>query len=409
MKTSRRLMMVLFVALLALQSVVCTQSNNHSTDEQKRQEVVAFLQAHPELATKFFELVIVMETVRSQYVDPKTREEVLNMAIKGMAEELDPYSDVFIGKEAKSFYDSMREATYAGIGVTVQKFRNDVFIMSVAESSPAGNAGLEPGDSITAVNGEKVFNLNLDQVVAKIRGEPNTAVELEISSRRFQKPQIIRITRQSITYPSVSSRQLVDSIGYIKINSFESETPQRFSEQLRRLRGNRGLVVDLRGNPGGMLGSVSQILGYFIGPGRTVIVEKRKTDQIEVATDNHVEEHPPRVVILINNFSASASEIMAGNMKHYQVATLIGVRTFGKALVQTTFDIDTSAHEEGQSNLVAKVTTARYLLPNGQDISKTGVDPDIEVEQAENFRLYDLGTERDAQFQRALEFLRGQR
>lgn len=408
MKTSRRFVTVLFVAFLSLQAIVCAQSA-HPTDEQKRREVAAFLQAHQELASKFFDLLVVMETVKSQYVDPKTSEEVLNMAIKGMAEELDPYSDVYIGKEAKAFYDSMREITQAGVGMTVQKFRNDVFVMSVVQGSPAGNAGLEPGDAITGVNGEKVFNWTLDQVVAKIRGEPNTTIELEISSSRFQKPQVVRITRQRITYPSVSSRELAGNVGYIKIDHFEIETPQRFREQLRALRGVRGLIIDLRGNPGGLLSSVVQTLGYFVGPDQTIIVKKEKTRETKVATVDPQVEHPPNVVILINNFSASASEIMAGNMKHYKAATLIGMRTFGKALVQSIFDMDKSVHEEDQSNLILKITTARYVLPNGQDISKSGVDPDIEVEQAENFRLYDLGTERDLQFQRALEFLRTQR
>lgn len=136
------------------------------------------------------------------------------------------------------------------------------------------------------------------------------------------------------------------------------------------------------------------------------MIEKGVMEEGVVVTSTAKEYYPPRVVVLIDNFSASASEIMAGNMKYYKVATLMGVRTFGKALVQDTFDADISEHDPDKSKLLVKVTIARYFLPDGQDIQGSGVQPDIEVEQAENFRAYNRGTKKDLQLQQAIKFLR---
>ena len=403
MKRAKIAVLVIFLLLFVQINFIHTQP----TQEEKRQAVQEFIEKHPELVSKFFDLLVVMETVKTNYVDEKNREEILNLAIKGMANGLDPYGYVFIDKEAQDFLQSMKEMTRVGVGMSISKLGQDIYVMSVVKGSPAGDAGIEPGDLIVKVNDKSLFGLNSDQVANLIKnGAENTEVILETKSRRYQKPQILTVTRKIITYPSVESRQLDNQTGYIKILSFESETPQRFLKELESLKGNRGLIIDLRGNPGGLLNSVSKILGYFVGPWKTIIVEKGRTTQTEIKTLAFKKNYPQNVVVLINNFSASASEIMAGNMKYYKIATLIGVRTFGKALVQDSFDVDMSKHDKDKTQLLVKLTIRRYLLPNRQDISSSGVEPDIEIEQGENFREYDYTTANDIQFQKAIEFLK---
>lgn len=413
---STLLLVVFFVSSGTTNGVAHAQDSQDSHVEQlKKEMVLKFMEDHPELNSKFFDLLLVMNGLKENYVDSKSYEEYLDLALKGMAEGLDPYSTVFIGKEAEQYMDSMKEQVHAGVGMTIAKFGKEIYVVSVVSGSPAEKAGLEPGDIILKVitkDGDQIlYGLNTEQVVSFIRGPENTEVALEIRARRYQKPRIVKIIRKKITYPSVESKQLANQIGYIKISSFERETPERFLGLLKGMSRNKGLIIDLRGNPGGLLDSVTQILGYFIGPDKTIVTERRMIEKgvMEegvVVTSTAKEYYPPRVVVLIDNFSASASEIMAGNMKYYKVATLMGVRTFGKALVQDTFDADISEHDPDKSKLLVKVTIARYFLPDGQDIQGSGVQPDIEVEQAENFRAYNRGTKKDLQLQQAIKFLR---
>ncbi len=389
--------------------IVCAQDSQ--TEKHKKEMVLGFMDDHPELNSKFFDLFLTMTVLQSAYVDKKSFEEYLNLAIKGMAEGLDPYSNIFIGEEAERFSESLKEKTGAGIGITTVRFGKEIYVASVVSGSPAEKAGLEPGDRIVKAGDKKLYGLSVEEAANLIRGPENEEVSLEINARRYQKPRVVKIIRKKITYPSVEAKQLANRVGYIKISSFGVETPERLREALRSMKENNGLVIDLRGNPGGLLGSVAKILGYFVGPGKVIMVEKKRTEKNLVeekmsVTATTKENYPSKVVVLIDNFSASASEIMAGNLRHYKVATLMGVRTFGKALVQASFDIDTTDHVPDKSKLLVKVTIAKYLLPNGQDISGSGVGPDIEVEQAENFRIYERRTKKDLQFRQAVKFLR---
>lgn len=373
-------------------------------EKQKKEAVIKFMEDHPELNSKFFDLISSMDILSQTYVDKKSFEEYLNLAIKGMAEGLDSYSDVLIGGEYESLLNSTKEQTRAGIGITIVKFGKEVYVASVVSGSPAERAGLEQGNMIVKADGKKLYGLSLEEASGLIRGPENEAVVLEVRSIHHQKPQVITIVRKNITYPSVESKQLSHKIGYIKISSFGTETPERVRGMLRAMSGNRGLIIDLRGNPGGRLDSLADILGYFIGARQPIIIQRDRNGDFSVETKTNKENYPTKVVVLIDNFSASASEIMAGNLKYYKVANLIGVRTFGKALVQGFFDIDSSKHEQDKSKLMVKVTVARYLLPGGEDIQDVGVEPDTEVLQAENFRIYNRGTQKDIQFQRALKF-----
>lgn len=403
-----------FFTLSGIPTSIVFAQDSH-VEKHKKEMVLKFIEEHPELNSKFFDLFLVMNGLKENYVDSKSYEEYLDLALKGMVEGLDPYSTVFMGKEAEQFFGSLKEQVSAGIGIRIGKFGKEIYVMSVVSGSPAEKAGLEPGDVILKVfvkdGNLSLYGLSTEEVANFVRGPENTEVVLEIMARRYQKPRVVKIIRKEITYPSIESKQLPNKVGYIKIVSFEKETPERFLGALKFMNRSRGLIIDLRGNPGGTLDSVSKILGYFIGPGQVIMIEKKRlekdvTGENMVVTSTAKQDYSSKVVVLIDNFSASASEIMAGNMKYYKLATLLGVRTFGKALVQGSFDADVSEHEPEKSKLLVKVTTARYLLPNRKDIQGVGIEPDIEVEQAENFRTYDSRTKKDFQFQQAMQFLK---
>lgn len=374
----------------------------------KKQEVYKFLEAYPELVSKFHDLIFVLKQLENFYVDEKTKEELMNLAIKGMVSGLDPYSDLLIDKEVDDALKSLGvENKYVGVGVSIMKFGRDCVVVSVFKNSPAQKAGLEPGDVILRVNSQNVSGLNSLEVANLIGGEANTAVEIEVRSKRFQKPRTFRLIRVNIVYSSVDTTDLGD-YGYVKINRFVEETPARVREVLKQFQSRKGLIVDLRDNPGGNLNAVNEIVGLFVGSDRITIFTKERDNQYgqygETRTRIEQEKYPPKIVILVNNFSASASEILAGALQYYRVAKVVGVRTFGKAVGQSVGSIDSD--DAGNIRLLLSLTTFRYFLPDGRSISETGVVPDVEVEQPEGFRIYEYGTKKDRQLQEAIKFLK---
>ncbi len=266
--------------------------------------------------------------------------------------------------------------------------------------------------------------LPLNAVTNLIKGPDGTVVILEIKSRRFQKPRSISLIRQRITIQSISYKNLKNNIVYIKARQFSEETPDRFFEALGQSQGKKGLIIDLRGNPGGRVDVVARMLCYLLGRGREVAMlkEKRRGESPYILTSTYYindanirnmditlpVNFPSKVVVLIDNFSASASEMMAGDLQYYKLASVVGVRSFGKATVQQYLGISlyTDSHDIEDGEMVLGITTGRYYLPNGYDVSTNGVVPDIEVEQPDDFRLYEQGTKRDTQLQKAIQTLR---
>lgn len=372
----------------------------------KKQEVQKFLEAHPELIPKFYDLIYLLDWLEGFYIDKKSGEELVNLAMKGMVSGLDPYSNLLIDKEARDAAESLRvEDKYTGVGMGIIKQGRDCVITSVFKNSPALKAGLEPGDIILKVNNQDVSNLNSLGVQNLVRGEEGTEVSIEIRSKRFQKPRIFRLTRANIVYISVDTDDL-GKYGYVKISQFVDETPDRVKKALNQFQDKKGLIIDLRDNPGGSLDSVNKIAGLFIGSDKITITMKGRDQQLikELRTNVQKEKYPSKVVVLVNNFSASASEILAGTLQYYGVAKIVGVRTFGKAVGQSVWDMATD--DSGNVRLLLSLTTFKYFLPDGRSISNTGVEPDIEIEQTNNFRIYEYGTKKDRQLQEAIKFLK---
>ena len=290
------------------------------------------------------------------------------------------------------------------------------------EGFPAHEAGIEPGDMIKTVNGKDVYGMNPDIVRSLIVGPTGTTVSVEIDSPRLSKPTTVELTRRDIKVASVVAKELDDKTMYIKVRAFKEpeETAAEFFDALvGASRGDR-LIIDLRNNGGGAVNTVVDMVGDFIGPDKVVMIEKKRDGRAHpYKTENTGTTpvaYPKKVVILVNNDSASASEIMAGSLQYYGVATIIGVRTFGKARVQQYLDLEKSDHVmDENTRLLMGITTGRYFLPGGEDgkgdkigkdITNVGVEPDIEVEQPDGFRGYEYGTLRDAQLQAAIEFLK---
>lgn len=371
----------------------------------------------PETVKKLYDFFVVHDFIKSEYVDEKNSADLLRLSMIGLVDRLDPYSNLYVDEDAELINRRLSsEENFSGIGLTIMRLSGEIVITEVLENSPAATADLRPGDIILMVNSESVFGMSVERVSGLIKGEEGTPVVLEIRSMRFQKPRSVNMIRRRITVKSVSHRDLKDGIRYIKIKSFLPETSEEFLEILfdSIIKNKKGLIIDLRNNGGGLLSVVNEIVGFFVGPKKILVTEKRRIvdEQVVTVTPNIVtfmgnaraNAKLPRVVVLVNNFSASASEIMAGNLKHYKIATLVGVRTFGKATVQNYVPLD--GQNPANSRLIIGLTVARYYLPDGSDITGNGIQPDIEVELPEDFKQFKYLTNKDHQFQEALKILK---
>lgn len=388
-------------------------SNSNSSIVSLSQDqltMVDFVKKNPDLADELNDLIKVLSVANSRYVEEKSRDDLLKMAMRGIPEGLDPNNMLYIGSEADEFKKSFGEQSYFGIGAQIVAMNKFIFITNVFSNSPAEKAGLRPGDGVLKVNDQNVWGMNTARVIDLVKkGGEGSSVTLEINRVGSQQPSSVTLILKKIVVSSLEYSAFDKNIGYIKINSCGEETVDRFFTAADQLKDSRGLMIDLRNNPGGLVSCAQSVLGYFIGIGRPVIVEKYRSTENTVRSTATRGLYPKKVVVLINNNSASASEIIAGNLRHYKVAILVGVRTHGKQTVQTFFDVNTGLSISDLSNvdsdLVLKLTIAHYFLPDGANVSENGVVPDIEVEQPDDFKPFEYKTARDLQFQKAIEIL----
>jgi carboxyl-terminal processing protease len=318
-------------------------------------------------------------------------------AIKGMFESVgDPYT-VYMNE--KEFSDLMTRAqgTYGGIGVIVTPGKDGfVTVVSPIEDTPGERAGLRTGDKITHVNGERVYAEKLDQAVEKMKGEPGTRVKLTIGREGEADPIEVEIKREEIRLKTVKSEVLENNIGYIRISMFDEKTAEDFKSHLSQLedKGIKGLVLDLRNNPGGSLSQCVEIADVLLGDQIIVYTEDRDGHREIERSDKRGINYP--LVLLVNKGSASASEILAGAVKDGGQGITIGTTTFGKGLVQHVKPLN-----DGTG---FKYTVSQYFTPNGTNIHGTGVEPDIVVElPAELEDSLTIDRAKDTQLKRAIE------
>ena len=318
---------------------------------------------------------------------------------KGYLESLeDPYSVYYTQKEYQDLLETTT-GTYCGIGAVVSQSVDTgvITIVEPYEGSPAAEAGLLPGDIVYKVEGEEVTGKDLTQVVAKMKGEEGTDVNITVYRSTTNKYIDVTITRRQIEIETIDYEMLDNSIGYIEVTSFDGVTAEQFRSALDDLeaQGQKGLIIDLRDNGGGRLDIVIDMLDRMLPEGVLVSTKTREGKGVTYeSTDKEKFEKP--LVVLMNGNSASASEVFAGAIQDYEAGTLVGTQSFGKGIVQTIFDL-----KDGSA---VKLTTSEYFTPKGRNIHGDGLEPDVEVELDEEL-LTQLTIEKadDNQLQTAIE------
>lgn len=350
-------------------------------------------QTREELFEPFWEA---WKIVHDDYVDDVDDVELMRGAIRGMLESLgDPHTGYMTPAEYQQANIPL-QGEYEGIGAWVDPSGEYLTIISPMPDSPAEEAGLESGDEILAVDGEDMTGVDGNQVIRRILGPAGTTVELEVRREGRSEPFTVEVTRREITVPSVESRMLEDDIAYLRLYNFGEDTTRDLRRHLQDLldQNPRGLILDLRGNGGGFLGTAVNVASQFIEEG--VVLTERFGDgserEYDASGDGLATEIP--LVVLVNAGSASASEIVAGAIQDLERGTLVGETTFGKGSVQNWIPL---SEESG----AVRVTIARWYTPDGRQISQQGLEPDVEVEMTEEAAEAD----RDPQLDRAIEVL----
>jgi len=317
----------------------------------------------------------VLDTVERQYVTPVDDSKLIEAALDGMLTSLDPHSGYLSPDSFEDMQDTTR-GEYGGLGIEITSEDGVVKVISPMDDSPASRAGVQAGDYITAVNGESVLGMSVADAVKQMRGRVGETVTLTIA-REKSDPFDVKLTREVIK-PKAATARMEGDYGYVRLSSFNEKATDEVQAAIEGLRAKnphmKGLVFDLRNNPGGLLDQAVGVSDLFLDGGEIVSQRGRDPRDIERynARPGDVLNGLP-VVVLVNSGSASAAEIVAGALQDRKRAELVGVTTFGKGSVQTVIPL------RGGADGALKLTTARYYTPSGRSIQKTGIDPDLEV------------------------------
>ncbi|UCC15566.1 MAG: S41 family peptidase [Gammaproteobacteria bacterium] len=346
-------------------------------------------------------LAEVLERVKRDYVDEVDDERLMEAAIRGMVANLDPHSSYLNAEE----YDEIRISTsgnYSGVGLELGIAKGRIVVVAPMDGSPAEDAGFVSGDVLLSIDGVPVDSSDLNDAVTRLRGNPGTRVRVAILHGDSEDPQSVELVRSQILVSTVHSEYIEPAIGYVRLTHF-SETSgadlRREVTKLSALAGGHleGMVLDLRGNPGGVLDAAIEVSDAFLNDGLIVSADGRVPDASFklVAEKGDILDGAP-MIVLVNGGSASASEIVAGALQDNHRATVVGTATFGKGSVQTVMPLS-----HGRA---IKLTTSRYYTPSGRSIHRRGIAPDVVAEPA-----VVAGAGTDPQLTRALDFLKTQR
>ena len=343
------------------------------------------------------------DLIKTYYLNDVDEENVEENIYKGILNGLDdPYS-VYYTKEE---YDKLQEETsgsYVGIGVSVRADTSTGYVKVVKsfENGPAYKAGVRADDYITAVEGTDIKDMDLDNVVAKIRGKEGSKVKVTFQRPSDGKEYTFEIERRSVDVPTITSEMLENKIGYIQISEFDLVTADQYKKALNDLeqQGIKGLIIDLRDNPGGVLGTVVDMLDNMLPKG-TIVYTKDKNGKGETYSSSGDHEFKLPLVVLVNGNSASASEIFTGAVKDYGIGTIVGTTTFGKGIVQKVFSLNDGS--------AVKLTISKYFTPNGTCIHGKGIAPDVEIEYDASKQTGEVyNKDQDNQLQKAIEVIKG--
>ncbi len=330
------------------------------------------------------------------YIGDVDEAELSEGVYKGYIEGLgDPYSVYYDEEETEQMNESL-SGEFGGVGALMSQDRDTgvITVLQVYDGSPAQEAGMRDGDTLYKVEGEEVTGEDLSDVVSKVKGEKGTQVTLTVLRADTGEEEELTITRDTIQAQTVSHEMKEDNVGYIRIAEFDAVTYDQYKEALEDLesQGMEKLIVDLRSNPGGNLDTVCDILDLMLPEGLIVYTEDKNGEREEYTSDEEHQFDKP-LVVMMNGYSASASEIFAGAIQDYGLGQIVGTQSYGKGVVQSIFDL-----QDGTS---VKLTIAEYFTPNGRSIDGEGITPDVEVE----YQYDENDPEADNQLDRAMEVL----
>ena len=342
----------------------------------------------------------VLDKINDEYVEEINQSDVMDAAINGVLQSLDPYS-AYMSPEILKEMQTETSGEFGGLGIEVTMEAGVVKVISPIDNTPADREGVKAGDYIVKINDIQVQGKTLSEAVELMRGPVGSEIKITVRRRGIKKAIIFNITREIIKVESVKSKIIDNTVGYLRLTSFNENSSDQIKEKIRKFRKNSRIekyVLDLRNNPGGLLSQAIKISDFFLDSGEIVSTKGRKKrenrkwfakkgDMIDGKT----------LIVLINYGSASASEIVAGALQDHKRAILIGENTFGKGSVQSIIPLI--------NNGAIRLTISKYYLPSGKSISEVGVIPDIEIaESSEDFRM---NTKTDNQLDFAIKLLNG--
>ena len=340
----------------------------------------------------------VIENIKKDYVDDVDQAEMMDSAINGVLQSLDPYSSYMSPELFKEMQTDTR-GEFGGLGIEIGMESGVVKVISPIDGTPAEKAGIKAGDYIVKIGKEQVQGKSLMEAVKLMRGPVGTSINLTIRRKNVKKPLEFKITRKIIEVKSVTSQVISKqkNIGYVRLKSFNENSDSQFLKSIKRFEKNlkiKGYVIDLRNNPGGLLTQAINITDFFLDDGEIVSTKGRKVSETRKFFARKGDETKGKpIVVLINNGSASASEIFAGALKDHKRAIILGENSYGKGSVQSIIPLKNGGG--------MRLTISKYYLPSGKSISEVGVTPDILVEEVgEDFKI---NSEKDNQLNYAIK------
>ena len=361
---------------------------------------ISFAQDVNEIYKKIDLFSEVLEKLKDEYVDDVDQSEVMDAAINGVLQSLDPYSAYM---NPKLFEDMQTETSgkFGGLGIEVTMESGVVKVISPIDDTPASRAGIKAGDYIVKIDGEQVQGKSLMEAVNLMRGEVGSPIEITIRRKGSKKAKIIKIEREIIEIKSVISKLIDYKIAYLRLSSFNQNSGIQLRKEIDKFEKNEktiGYIFDLRNNPGGLLSQAVKISDFFLEDGEIVSTKgrkKRENRKYFARKGDKINGKP--LIVLINNGSASASEIVAGALQNHKRAILLGISTFGKGSVQSIIPL--------KNRGALRLTISKYYLPSGKSISEIGVSPDIKVE--EEGEEFSINTSTDNQLNYAVKLFNG--
>ena len=340
----------------------------------------------------------VLENIKKDYVDDVNQAEIMDSAINGVLQSLDPYS-AYMSPELFKEMQTDTSGEFGGLGIEIGMEAGVVKVISPIDDTPAERAGIKAGDYIVKIGKEQVQGKSLMEAVKLMRGPIGTSIDLTVRRKNVKKPLEFKIIRKIIEVQSVSSKTISEekNIGYIRLKSFNENSDNQFLKSVKKFERNskiKGYIIDLRNNPGGLLTQAINITDFFLDDGEIVSTKGRKiseTRKFFARKGDEIKGKP--IVVLINNGSASASEIFAGALKDHKRAIILGENSYGKGSVQSIIPLRNGGG--------MRLTISKYYLPSGKSISEVGVTPDILVEEVGND--FKINSEKDNQLNYAIK------